>query len=339
MSATIHRFDSASGREPSLEPMLQLVAGDLNSVNAVILDRMQSQIPLIPELAGHLIAGGGKRMRPMLTLASARLIGYTGARHHRLAAAVEFIHTATLLHDDVVDGSDLRRGKRTANIIWGNPASVLVGDFLFSRSFELMVEDGSLKVLKILSNASAVIAEGEVNQLTAARRIDLGEDRYLDIINAKTAALFAAACRIAAVVAERPEGEEAALDAYGRNLGIAFQLVDDAIDYVSDAGTMGKDAGDDFREGKMTLPVILAYARGDAEDRKFWKDAIEGRRDSDADFAHAIDLVRRSRAVDDTLARARHYGQRAIDAIGGFANSNAKDAMVEAVEFAVARAY
>ena len=339
MSATIHRFDSASGREPSLEPMLQLVAGDLNSVNAVILDRMQSQIPLIPELAGHLIAGGGKRMRPMLTLASARLMGYTGARHHRLAAAVEFIHTATLLHDDVVDGSDLRRGKRTANIIWGNPASVLVGDFLFSRSFELMVEDGSLKVLKILSNASAVIAEGEVNQLTAARRVDLGEDRYLDIINAKTAALFAAACRIAAVVAERPEGEEAALDAYGRNLGIAFQLVDDAIDYVSDAGTMGKDAGDDFREGKMTLPVILAYARGDADDRKFWKDAIEGRRDTDADFAHAIDLVRRSRAVDDTLARARHYGQRAIDAIGGFANSTAKDAMVEAVEFAVARAY
>ncbi|WP_293876288.1 MULTISPECIES: polyprenyl synthetase family protein [unclassified Sphingomonas] len=336
MTATIHRLDN---RAPSLEPMLQLVAGDMNAVNTVILDRMQSQIPLIPELAGHLIAGGGKRMRPMLTLASARLIGYTGTRHHRLAASVEFIHTATLLHDDVVDGSDLRRGKRTANIIWGNPASVLVGDFLFSRSFELMVEDGSLKVLKILSNASAVIAEGEVNQLTAARRIDLGEDRYLDIINAKTAALFAAACRIAAVVAERSEGEEAALDAYGRNLGIAFQLVDDAIDYVSDAGTMGKDAGDDFREGKMTLPVILAYARGDAEQRKFWKDAIEGRRASDEDFAQAIDLVRRTRSVDDTLARARHYGQRAIDAIGGFANGKAKDAMIEAVEFAVARAY
>ena len=336
MTATIHRLDN---REPSLEPMLQLVAGDMNAVNTVILDRMQSQIPLIPELAGHLIAGGGKRMRPMLTLASARLIGYTGTRHHRLAASVEFIHTATLLHDDVVDGSDLRRGRRTANIIWGNPASVLVGDFLFSRSFELMVEDGSLKVLKILSNASAVIAEGEVNQLTAARRIDLGEDRYLDIINAKTAALFAAACRISAVVAERSEAEESALDAYGRNLGIAFQLVDDAIDYVSDAGTMGKDAGDDFREGKMTLPVILAYARGDADDRKFWKDAVEGRRASDEDFAIAIDLVRKTRSVDDTLARARHYGQRAIDAIGGFANGKAKDAMIEAVEFAVARAY
>ena len=337
MTATIHRLDQRPS--PSLDPMLALVAGDLNLVNAVILDRMKSQIPLIPELAGHLIAGGGKRMRPMLTLASAHLIGYTGSRHHRLAAAVEFIHTATLLHDDVVDGSDLRRGKRTANIIWGNPASVLVGDFLFSRSFELMVEDGSLKVLKILSNASAVIAEGEVNQLTAARRVELHEDRYLEIIGAKTAALFAAACRIAAVVAERPESEESALDAYGRNLGIAFQLVDDAIDYISDAGTMGKDAGDDFREGKMTLPVILAYARGDAADRKFWKDAVEGHRDADDDFAHAITLVRSTRSVDDTLARARHYGQRAIDSIAGFAPSQAKDAMIEAVGFAVARAY
>ena len=298
--------------------MMALVAGDMNAVNAVILGRMQSDIPLIPELAGHLIAGGGKRMRPMLTLASARAIGYTGTRHHLLAAAVEFIHTATLLHDDVVDGSDLRRGRRTANIIWGNPASVLVGDFLFSRSFELMVDDGSLKVLKILSNASAVIAEGEVNQLTAARRIDLPEDRYLAIIDAKTAALFAAACRIAAVVAERPDGEEAALDAYGRNLGIAFQLVDDAIDYVSDAGTMGKDAGDDFREGKMTLPVILAHARGSADDRRFWKDAIEGRRASDEDLAHAVALIRQTRAIDDTLARGaplRPAGDRRVGAV------------------------
>ncbi|MBM3929103.1 MAG: polyprenyl synthetase family protein, partial [Sphingomonadales bacterium] len=275
MTATIHRLGDK--RPPSLDPMLALVAHDMNLVNKEILDRMQSDIPLIPELAGHLIAGGGKRMRPMLTLASAKLLGYPGTRHHRLAAAVEFIHTATLLHDDVVDSSDLRRGRRTANIIWGNPASVLVGDFLFSRSFELMVEDGSLKVLKILSNASAVIAEGEVNQLTAVRKIDLSEERYLDIIGAKTAALFAAACRIAAVVAERPESDEAALDAYGRNLGIAFQLVDDAIDYTSDAGTMGKDAGDDFREGKMTLPIILAYARADAEGRSFWQDAVLGR--------------------------------------------------------------
>ncbi|SDA30997.1 polyprenyl synthetase family protein [Sphingomonas sp. NFR15] len=337
MSATIHRLDQRPA--PSLDPMVALIAADMNLVNAVILDRMQSDIPLIPTLAGHLIAGGGKRMRPMLTLASAKLLGYTGTRHHRLAAAVEFIHTATLLHDDVVDGSDLRRGKRTANLIWGNPASVLVGDFLFSRSFELMVEDGSLKVLKILSSASAIIAEGEVNQLTAARRVDTPEERYLDIIVAKTAALFAAACKIAAVVAERSEAEEAALDAYGRNLGVAFQLVDDAIDYVSDADTMGKDAGDDFRDGKATLPVILAYARGSAEDRTFWKAAIEGHRSGDADFAHALDLVRATRAIDDTLARARHYGQRAIDALAIFPNGKAKDAMVEAVDFAIARAF
>ncbi|HWK36670.1 polyprenyl synthetase family protein [Sphingomonas sp.] len=337
MSATVHRLGGKHA--PSLDPMMALVAPDMNLVNTIILDRMQSDIPLIPELAGHLIAGGGKRMRPMLTLASAKLLGYAGNRHHRLAAAVEFLHTATLLHDDVVDSSDLRRGRRTANIIWGNPASVLVGDFLFSRSFELMVEDGSVKVLKILANASAVIAEGEVNQLTAVRRIDLGEERYLDIIDAKTASLFAAACRIAAVVAERPEAEEVALDAYGRNLGIAFQLVDDALDYVSDAGTMGKEAGDDFREGKMTLPVILARSRGDADARAFWKDAMEGRRNQDSDLAEAIDRVRATRAVDDTLARARHYGQRAIDALGMFTDGAARQAMVEAVEFAVARAY
>ncbi len=337
MTATIHIL--RPDRAPSLDAMVALVAADLNAVNAVILDRMQSEIPLIPALAGHLIAGGGKRMRPMLTLACAQLLDYPGARHHKLAAAVEFIHTATLLHDDVVDGSGLRRGKRTANVIWGNPASVLVGDFLFSRSFELMVEDGSLKVLRILSNASAVIAEGEVNQLTAQRQIGLGEDRYLDIIAAKTAVLFSAACKIAAVVAERDEAVEKALDTYGRNLGIAFQLVDDAIDYASDAATMGKGVGDDFRDGKVTLPVILAYARGSDADRAFWKDAMEGRRASDDDLAHGIGLLRATGAIDDALERARHYGQRAIDALGPFAGGAAKTALTEAVEFAIARAY
>ncbi len=337
MSATIHRLPRNGAA--SLQPMMSLVAQDMNAVNAVILDRMQSRIPLIPELAGHLIAGGGKRMRPMLTLACARLLEYGGTRHHKLSAAVEFIHTATLLHDDVVDGSGMRRGRRTANMIWGNNASVLVGDFLFSRSFELMVEDGSLKVLRILSNASAVIAEGEVNQLTAQRRIETDEDQYLDIIGAKTAALFAAACRISAVVAERPEAEELALDAYGRNLGIAFQLVDDAIDYVSDGETMGKDTGDDFRDGKITLPVILAYARGSEADRKFWKESMSGLLGDDADLGRAQKLLHESGAIDDTLARARHYGQRAIDAIGMFGNGAAKAALVEAVEFAIARAY
>jgi octaprenyl-diphosphate synthase len=337
MSATLHSIGPA--RTPSLDPMIQLVSADLNHVNSVILGRMQSEVALIPELAGHLIAGGGKRMRPMLTLACARLLDYQGTRHHKLAAAVEFIHTATLLHDDVVDGSGLRRGRRTANIIWGNPASVLVGDFLFSRSFELMVEDGSLRVLKILSRASAVIAEGEVDQLTAQRRVETSEDHYLDIIGAKTAALFAAACRIAAVVAERDEEAESALDCYGRNLGIAFQLVDDAIDYASDSATMGKGVGDDFRDGKVTLPVILAYARGSDPDRLFWREAMEGRRSGDEDLAHATRLLRSSGALDDTIGRARTYGQRAIDALGPFPGGKAKAALTEAVEFAVARAY
>jgi octaprenyl-diphosphate synthase len=319
--------------------LVALTASGLTQVNHVIIDRMQSPVALIPELAGHLIAGGGKRLRPMLTLGCAALLDYGGTRHHKLAAAVEFIHTATLLHDDVVDVSNLRRGKPTANRLWGNPASVLVGDFLFSRSFELMVEDGSLKVLKILSAASAIIAEGEVAQLTAQRNVETSEDRYLQIITAKTAALFAAACQIAAIVAEREAPVEAALEAYGRHLGIAFQLVDDAIDYVSDADTMGKDVGDDFRDGKITLPVILAYARGTEDDREFWRLAMRGRANGGVELARALALLQSTNAVADTMARARHYGARAIDALAGFPNGPAKAALIETVEFAIARAY
>ena len=339
MSAEIVPLKRAGAPQPSLDPILALTAQGMNAVNAVILDRMQSKIPLIPALAGHLISGGGKRLRPMLTLAWAELVGYNGTRHHKLAAAVEFIHTATLLHDDVVDGSDLRRGKAAANIIFGNPATVLVGDFLFSRSFELMVEDGSLKVLKILSNASAVIAEGEVDQLTAQRQIETSEERYLAIIGAKTAALFAAASRIAAVVAECDDRREQALDDYGRNLGIAFQLVDDAIDYDSDASTMGKARGDDFREGKMTLPVILAYARGDEAERKFWQAAIAGHREGDEALAEATRLIAKHDALEATRERARHFAQRAIDALSIFPDGAARRAMTEAAEFAVARGY
>ena len=337
MAASIHTFQGA--REPSLDPLISLIASDMNGVNSVILERMQSKVALIPELAGHLIAGGGKRMRPMLTLASGTLLGYPGSRHHKLAAAVEFIHTATLLHDDVVDGSGMRRGKRTANLIWGNPASVLVGDFLFSRAFELMVEDGSLKVLRILSHASAVIAEGEVEQLTAQRQIETDEEHYLEIISAKTAALFAAACRVSPVVAEAGEAAELALESYGKNLGIAFQLSDDVIDYASDVAVMGKGVGDDFRDGKMTLPVIIAYARGSDSDREFWRAAIKGERVSDTDLAQAITLLRSSGALTDTIERARQYGRRAIDALAIFPAGKAKSALIEAAEFAVARAY
>lgn len=337
VSATLHTLPGT--RAPSLTPLVMLTQEGMNGVNSVILERMQSKVALIPELAGHLIAGGGKRMRPMLTLASAALLGYPGTRHHKLAAAVEFIHTATLLHDDVVDGSGMRRGKRAANLIWGNPASVLVGDFLFSRAFELMVEDGSLRVLKVLSHASAVIAEGEVDQLTAQRQIDTDEDQYLAIVSAKTAQLFAAACRIAPIVAEAGEDAEVALETYGRNLGLAFQLADDVIDYASDSGTMGKDVGDDFRDGKMTLPVILAFARGTPADRAFWRAAIAGARAGDADLAQAKILLKATGALDDTIERARHYARRAVDALATFPSGKAKAALAETAEFAVARAF
>ncbi len=334
----LHKEASVSTKA-ALDRLQALVAEDLQAVNHIILNRMQSPVVLIPELAGHLIAGGGKRLRPMLTLACAHVLSYSGDRHHKLAAAVEFIHTATLLHDDVVDASGLRRGRKTANTIWGNQPSVLVGDFLFSRAFELMVEDGSLKVLKILSRTSAVIAQGEVQQLTTAHDLGTTEDRYLEVITSKTAVLFAAACQIAAVVAEREPAIEERLETYGRNLGIAFQLVDDAMDYASDSADMGKNAGDDFREGKLTLPVILAYARGSEEERDFWHRTIARLKQDDNDLAQAVALCRKHGTITETLDRARHYGVRAKDALAGLPDSAARTILMDTVDFAISRAF
>lgn len=325
--------------KPSLDALYGLIAEDLSDVNRVIVERMNSRVDLIPQLAGHLIASGGKRLRPMLTLASARLCGYAGRRHIPLAACVEFIHTATLLHDDVVDESDLRRGSATANVVWGNKASVLVGDFLFSRSFQIMVEDGSLEVLRILSTASAVIAEGEVLQLVTQNDTATSEDAYLEVISAKTAALFAAACRVGAVVAERPKAEADALESYGRNLGIAFQLVDDALDYSARQATLGKSIGDDFKEGKITLPVLLAYRRGDDDERAFWRRTLEDVAQADADLATAQALLERHGALRDTIERARHYGAMARDALALFKDGDVKQAMLDAIEFSIDRAY
>ena len=245
-------------KRQALDLLTEIVRPDLHLVNQIIVREMQSRVTLIPKLAGHIVASGGKRVRPMLTLAAAHLCGYKGHRHIKLAACVEFIHTATLLHDDVVDDSNLRRGVKTANILWGNEASVLVGDFLFSRAFQIMVADGSLEVLKILSDASAVIAEGEVHQLLTTNDITTSEDAYLDVITAKTAALFSAACRIGAVVANKNFSDEEALASYGRNLGIAFQLIDDTLDYSTHSGNFGKSIGDDFREGKVTRALITS---------------------------------------------------------------------------------
>ena len=326
-------------QKPSVAALSALVGDDLKHVNALILRRMDSPVALIPQVAGHIIAAGGKRLRPMLTLASARMCGYGGKRHVALAACVEFIHTATLLHDDVVDASDLRRGLATANSVWGNKSSVLVGDFLFSRAFQIMVEDGSLEVLRILANASAVIAEGEVLQLTTANDTETTENAYLEVIRAKTATLFAAACRVGAVVADRPKVEADALDSFGLNLGIAFQLVDDMLDYAADQRTLGKSVGDDFRDGKITLPVVLAFLRGDDEERRFWRRVMEDQEQSEDDLAHAIQLMEKHGSLRDTVERARHYGAIARDALGLFADGPEKRALIELIQFAIHRAY
>jgi octaprenyl-diphosphate synthase len=339
--ATIVKLDRDRGKRPapSLDALAVLVATDMDRVNAHILHHMQSSVELIPQLAGHIVAAGGKRLRPMLTLAAAKLCGYEGERHCALAAVVEFIHTATLLHDDVVDESALRRGRATANAVWGNQASVLVGDFLFSRAFQLMVADGSLKVLDILSTASAVIAEGEVLQLVTSNDTATSEQAYLDVIQGKTAALFSAACRVGAVVAERPRIEEEALESYGENLGIAFQLIDDVLDYAAQQAKLGKTIGDDFRDGKITLPVILAYRRGDDTEREFWMRCLERQEQSEADLPHALELLERHGALKDSIGRAEHYGAVARDALGIFPDGPVKRALLELVDFCIHRVH
>ena len=322
-----------------LAQLTALTREDLQAVNAIILERMQSEVPLIPQLAGHVIAAGGKRLRPMLTLASSRLCDYQGRRHLALAACVEFIHTATLLHDDVVDDSDLRRGLATANTLWGNKPSVLVGDFLFSRAFQLMVKDGSLEVLRLLSDASAVIAEGEVAQLLTANDTETTVEDYLRVISDKTAALFEAACRIGAVVGERPQEEQDALGRYGRTFGIAFQLVDDVLDYSARQIELGKSIGDDFREGKITLPVVLAFERGDAEERAFWRRCVEQLEQRDEDLNQALGLMDKHRTLEDSLSRAREYGKTAMGALSDFPDTPLRRAMIDVVDFCIERAY
>ncbi len=324
--------------EDALAALTALVQEDLEACNRLIVDRMQSPVALIPQLAAHIVAAGGKRLRPLLTLAAARLAGYRGTRHVALAACVEFIHTATLLHDDVVDESALRRGQASANALFGNKPSVLVGDFLFSRAFQVMVEDGSLEVLRILSDASATIAEGEVLQLVIQNDTSTSEAAYLQVIEGKTAALFAAATEVGAVVAGCGAPRQAALRAYGHALGVAFQLVDDALDYSAEQERLGKTVGDDFREGKITLPVLLAFARGDEAERVFWRRTIEDREQAEGDLGHAIALMQRHRAFADTVARARDYGAKALAALDAFPGSVEKRAMADIVEFCISRA-
>lgn len=319
--------------------LMQILATDMDAVNILIRDRMASKhAPRIPEVTAHLVEAGGKRLRPLLTLAAARLCGYDGPFHVHLAATVEFIHTATLLHDDVVDESAQRRGRPTANLLWDNPSSVLVGDYLFSRSFQLMVETGSLRVLDILANASATIAEGEVLQLTAANSLATDEAIYLQIIRGKTAALFAAATEVGGVIAGAPDAHVDALRAYGDALGICFQIVDDLLDYSGSAAAMGKNVGDDFHEGKLTLPVIKAVAMADAEERAFWSRTMEKRKIHDGDLDHALALMEKYDTLTSTRAEAEHWAGKARDALTALPDCELRDVLGDLLDFVMSRA-
>jgi octaprenyl-diphosphate synthase len=330
----------ASETEDALTVLAVLLRDDQQACNRAILARMNSSVPMIPRVAAHIVAAGGKRIRPLLTLAAARLCGYPGpdggTRHVQIAACVELIHTATLLHDDVVDTSALRRGLASANAVFGNKASVLVGDFLFARAFQIMVEDGSPRVLAILAEAAATMAQGEVLQLTTQNDLTTSDAVYLDVIQGKTAALFAAACQVGAVIAGRDDAETA-LAAFGGNLGMAFQLVDDALDYAADQAALGKTVGDDFREGKVTLPVLIAYRRGDAAEKLFWERTIGRAEQADGDLDQALRLMRRRASIDATLHYARDYAERSRSALAGFPDTGLRRALVDVAGYTIAR--
>ncbi len=320
-----------------VDALVRLAQTDMAAVDALIVARMQSPVHVIPALAEHLISAGGKRLRPLLTVAAARLAGIGHDGHHKLAAAVEFIHTATLLHDDVVDGSQMRRGKVAAHLIWGAASSVLVGDYLFARAFELMVETGSLRALQILAHASGVIAEGEVLQLTRAHDLRLSQDMYLEIISAKTAELFASAAEAGAVASGASETRITALRDYGLNLGLAFQLVDDALDYGGSSEVLGKNAGDDFREGKATLPLLLAVARSAGADAGFWERTMNRHDQAEPDFKRARELVVGTGALQATLDLAGDYADAAKAALGEFEDGPWRRALESLADFAVSR--
>lgn len=326
----------------ALDPVARLTAlggADMKRVEALLADRMASETDIIAKVARYLVEAGGKRIRPLITVASARMLGYEGDGHISLAASVEFIHSATLLHDDVVDDSDLRRGKTPANQVWSNPHSVLVGDFLFARAFMMMVDAGSMPALKVLSRAAAVIAEGEVRQLAAVRDIAVSRQAYMGIIEAKTAELFAAAAQVSPILAGAGPELETAMETYGRELGLAFQLVDDALDYGGIAVDLGKNTGDDFREGKITLPLALAIEAADAEERAFFERTISRLDQTDADFETAVALLNKHGALDATLQAARGHARRAVEALDAAPKNDWSDALAALAEFVVERAY
>ncbi|MGB4058250.1 MAG: polyprenyl synthetase family protein [Alphaproteobacteria bacterium] len=320
-----------------LDRLSDLLENDMRAVNAEIVRRMDSPVALIPKLASYLIAAGGKRIRPLMTLASTAIYDGEMKRSHSLAAAVEFIHTATLLHDDVVDESDQRRGQDSANMVFGNQASVLVGDFLFSRAFQLMVDDGSLEVLRILSDASAIIAQGEVMQLSTANNLSTTMGEYLEVIRAKTAALFAAACEVGPVVAGAEPSAAKAMAEYGLNLGIAFQIADDALDYAGGQDKIGKTPGDDFREGKMTAPVLIALMSATSDERNFWKRTMADKKQDSSDFKTAQGIILKHDAINQSLALARDYGEKARLALAEAPDSPLRALLDELIAYTIER--
>ncbi len=331
--------------EKEIAELSELCKQDLVSVNTLILDKLDSNVPLVQEVAKYLILSGGKRLRPLLTVASHNMANFQKhtkenyINHIGLAAAVEFIHAATLLHDDVIDESKQRRGKPTANETWKNKTSVLVGDFLFSRSFQLMTKFGNSDTLKILADTSVIISEGEVLELANDKNLEINEDIYFDVVNAKTASLFSAACQVGAISGNASKVEINAFKSFGTNFGMTFQLVDDAIDYSSNNKILGKNTGDDFKEGKITLPIILAFGRSNEEEKKFWKRTISNLEQENGDFDYAVELINKYQCIEDTIKRANHFSNVAIDAIDIFKNNKYKERLVSLVSTSLSRIY
>ncbi len=326
-------------KDDFLNETIRWLNEDILKVNSIILDRMTSKVPLISQLSGYIISSGGKRIRPILTLATSKLCKYNGERHINLAASIEFIHTATLLHDDVVDESFQRRGQTSANVVWDNKSSILVGDFLLSKAFRLMIKDGSHKCLDILSKASIEISQGEVLQLLTNNNIQTSESQYYDIISAKTAELFAAACSVSGIISEVNIVKQNALHEFGKYLGMAFQIVDDTLDYCSADNMFGKNNGDDFKEGKVTIPIILAYTRSNQTEKEFWVRVINEKKQSENDMDKALSIINKYNTINDCFEKAKNFSLMAKDALGPFESSYEKDQLIKLAEFSIKRIY
>ena len=335
----LYKYDLENNlnNQKKFDDLRQLVINDLKKVDILIKRKIKNKINYIPKIAGHLVKAGGKRIRPMLCLACARLCDYKGVKHINLSACIEFIHTATLLHDDVIDNSKKRRGISTAHEIWGNKSSVLVGDFLLSKSFELMVNIEQNEVLKLLSQTASTLIKGEISQLLSNNDISITEDNYLEVIKAKTSKLFATSCEVSALIANKPKIFSNALNSYGMNLGMTFQMIDDLLDYKSIENYTGKKIGNDFTEGKVTLPIILAYHRGNNTERKFWIKTIKNSEQKKGDFEKACDYLNKRNILNDIFTRAKHYGHVAKDALEIFPNKKEKKILLELIDFTLNR--